>query len=486
MGGRAPAERTRKVDAEAAAAELAEHYARILGRQADRQVVDVVRICLRRLPSRLPIHGEDLRAVEVVIERVVLLGEVGARDPFGSPRQIDDYIARRLGLPACGPRFVYRALRAMLGRTALVERHSRQIWSLNLSGLTDPSSAIHRALLAETPTPYALPPPETGHAGGSAAPPQPPIEREADTTDHLRQELAQVREQMTAERAARIVAEEQRAAAVHELGRVRRALDEGRTAVARVAELEQQVRELRRALEEERAARTQAMLVHTNQRSEIEHEYRPIRHALDEERRARGEAEQRVQSATAQLIEFKEKYITALREHGVQLQSVRAEMIQLARDAQIADATHVWRLIEAGRSQDALTFIAARMQGLDVQVDRAPPRDPLAPALPGPVEIQGGPPPVTVAAEPPLPEATASTASTVTAGPAVPERAATLRRSATAPRSPTSLVPPATTFEVGPDQHRQAPSQKPSKVGRNDPCPCGSGNKYKRCCGRLG
>jgi len=23
-----------------------------------------------------------------------------------------------------------------------------------------------------------------------------------------------------------------------------------------------------------------------------------------------------------------------------------------------------------------------------------------------------------------------------------------------------------------------------AKVGRNDPCPCGSGNKYKRCCGR--
>ncbi|MGH6777570.1 MAG: SEC-C metal-binding domain-containing protein, partial [Bradyrhizobium sp.] len=21
------------------------------------------------------------------------------------------------------------------------------------------------------------------------------------------------------------------------------------------------------------------------------------------------------------------------------------------------------------------------------------------------------------------------------------------------------------------------------KVGRNDPCPCGSGQKYKRCCG---
>ncbi|MEA1649028.1 MULTISPECIES: SEC-C metal-binding domain-containing protein [Nitrospirillum] len=22
-----------------------------------------------------------------------------------------------------------------------------------------------------------------------------------------------------------------------------------------------------------------------------------------------------------------------------------------------------------------------------------------------------------------------------------------------------------------------------AKVGRNDPCPCGSGKKYKRCCG---
>lgn len=22
------------------------------------------------------------------------------------------------------------------------------------------------------------------------------------------------------------------------------------------------------------------------------------------------------------------------------------------------------------------------------------------------------------------------------------------------------------------------------KVGRNDPCPCGSGNKFKKCCGR--
>lgn len=25
-----------------------------------------------------------------------------------------------------------------------------------------------------------------------------------------------------------------------------------------------------------------------------------------------------------------------------------------------------------------------------------------------------------------------------------------------------------------------------AKVGRNDPCPCGSGKKYKQCCGKLG
>ncbi|MDD6298928.1 SEC-C metal-binding domain-containing protein [Hornefia butyriciproducens] len=24
----------------------------------------------------------------------------------------------------------------------------------------------------------------------------------------------------------------------------------------------------------------------------------------------------------------------------------------------------------------------------------------------------------------------------------------------------------------------------PKKPGRNDPCPCGSGKKYKHCCGR--
>ena len=28
-----------------------------------------------------------------------------------------------------------------------------------------------------------------------------------------------------------------------------------------------------------------------------------------------------------------------------------------------------------------------------------------------------------------------------------------------------------------------APVKADKKVGRNDPCPCGSGKKYKACCG---
>ncbi|MCK5597963.1 MAG: SEC-C domain-containing protein [Candidatus Eisenbacteria sp.] len=31
---------------------------------------------------------------------------------------------------------------------------------------------------------------------------------------------------------------------------------------------------------------------------------------------------------------------------------------------------------------------------------------------------------------------------------------------------------------------RREPVKKGKKVGRNDPCPCGSGKKYKKCCGR--
>ncbi len=33
------------------------------------------------------------------------------------------------------------------------------------------------------------------------------------------------------------------------------------------------------------------------------------------------------------------------------------------------------------------------------------------------------------------------------------------------------------------DDIEQQPFIRESKIGRNEPCPCGSGKKYKRCCG---
>ena len=34
------------------------------------------------------------------------------------------------------------------------------------------------------------------------------------------------------------------------------------------------------------------------------------------------------------------------------------------------------------------------------------------------------------------------------------------------------------------DQKLSAPARGATKLGRNDPCPCGSGKKFKFCCGR--
>ena len=35
------------------------------------------------------------------------------------------------------------------------------------------------------------------------------------------------------------------------------------------------------------------------------------------------------------------------------------------------------------------------------------------------------------------------------------------------------------------EPERKAPKRAEAKVGRNDPCPCGSGKKYKNCCGKV-
>ena len=33
------------------------------------------------------------------------------------------------------------------------------------------------------------------------------------------------------------------------------------------------------------------------------------------------------------------------------------------------------------------------------------------------------------------------------------------------------------------EQKKSGTIRKDKKIGRNDPCPCGSGKKYKKCCG---
>ena len=42
------------------------------------------------------------------------------------------------------------------------------------------------------------------------------------------------------------------------------------------------------------------------------------------------------------------------------------------------------------------------------------------------------------------------------------------------------IVPSFVTNKIMMDEQQH----KKKKIGRNEPCPCGSGKKYKRCCGR--
>jgi len=70
-----------------------------------------------------------------------------------------------------------------------------------------------------------------------------------------------------------------------------------------------------------------------------------------------------------------------------------------------------------------------------------------------------------------------------------------------APREPSPRTPPPPLLEAIERRQRRAqqnlqlqaaaqseapkPVRAGAKIGRNDPCPCGSGKKYKKCCGRA-
>ena len=45
-------------------------------------------------------------------------------------------------------------------------------------------------------------------------------------------------------------------------------------------------------------------------------------------------------------------------------------------------------------------------------------------------------------------------------------------------------IPSVECIDWNPNLKKTAPPVMHTKVGRNEPCPCGSGKKYKRCCGK--
>lgn len=114
------------------------------------------------------------------------------------------------------------------------------------------------------------------------------------------------------------------------------------------------------------------------------------------------------------------------------LTEVQKELDEL-RQAQANDAAHIRELIEAERLPEALSFFVTRILGVPVR-DGDHALALLEEKLP-----LVSPQPALTAAEHPL--------------------------------TPEPLLPTA-----------NAPITSRAKVGRNEPCPCGSGKKYKRCC----
>jgi preprotein translocase subunit SecA len=51
------------------------------------------------------------------------------------------------------------------------------------------------------------------------------------------------------------------------------------------------------------------------------------------------------------------------------------------------------------------------------------------------------------------------------------------------PRGVTQSAPPLPARTGGDDAAQKTVKRDEPKVGRNDPCPCGSGKKYKKCHG---
>ena len=111
------------------------------------------------------------------------------------------------------------------------------------------------------------------------------------------------------------------------------------------------------------------------------------------------------------------------------------------------------------------------------------------PARPQPAQQNGQPQPA--AAQPAAAQsaATQSAASAPAEAPAQPQTAEAHTAPSPAASSNVARVPmPSSNMAMRPQEFtpnptgKQAPIVKKKEVGRNDPCPCGSGKKYKDCC----
>lgn len=179
----------------------------------------------------------------------------------------------------------------------------------------------------------------------------------------------------------------------------------------------------------------------------------------------------------------------ACEEAGRRAQETAHELAEARREldgirrAQAADADKLRELVEAQRIPEAATYLAARTLGLNLeesaQVLLSLVQSIVAEDVPVTTEVSTSgaiAAPIPVIAEPPPP---ASAPSISSACPPPP------RRSPVREWPLTSQAPVFAAVGVDRDQKQPEPHLSPGKVGRNSPCPCGSGKKFKWCCGPL-
>lgn len=227
-----------------------------------REAVAAARACFEAMRFRFP--GPD---AAYLIDLLIQLGDIGSFDLHGSVRTIGTQIGELLAEPVDVAR-LSRGVRALCGRTCVVERVSRQLWCLRLAGASDPGSPHHRRLLAETPTPCRLDGAESGrrrtssHEAGDAAVARDVGESQVAMLAEMAAERDQAREGL---RAAACLLDQTRAeveSARFEIEDLRRQLTEASAALAATVARSSQLEEvlLEREVEREDLTRRLADL----------------------------------------------------------------------------------------------------------------------------------------------------------------------------------------------------------------------------------